>query len=39
MICKISPLFKFEILGVFVDTLSGNDKYHVPDCEKLKFPI
>ena len=39
MIRKISPLFKFEILGVFVNTLSANDKYHVPDCEKLAFPI
>ena len=39
MICKRSPLFKFEILGVFADTLAANDKYLVRDCEKLLFPI
>ena len=35
---KISPLVKFEILGVFVNTLTTDDKYPVPDCENLQFP-
>ena len=39
MICKISPLFIFEILGVFVNTLAANEKYPVQDCENLQFPI
>ena len=39
MICKISPLVKFDILGVFADTLTADDKYHVRDCENLLFPI
>ena len=39
MICKISPLFKFEILGLFVNTLTVDDKYPVQDCENLQLPI
>ena len=39
MIWKISPLVKFEILIVFVDTFTNDDKYPVPDCENLLFPI
>ena len=39
MIRKISPLVKFEILIVFVDTFTADDKYPVPDCENLLFPI
>ena len=39
MIRKISPLFKFEILGGFVNTLTADDKYPVRDCENLQFPI
>ena len=39
MTWKISSLGKFEILGVFVNTLSADDKYPVLDCENLKFPI
>ena len=39
MICKISPLLKFEILGVFVNTYTPDDKYPVGDCENLQFPI
>ena len=39
MICKISPLFKFEILGLFVNTLAVDDKYRVQDCENLQLPI
>ena len=38
MICKISPLVRFDILGVFADTLTADDKYAVRDCEKLPFP-
>ena len=37
MICKISPLLKFEILGVFVNTLAADDKYPVRDWENLQF--
>ena len=32
IIWKISPLLKFEILGVFVNTLTVDDKYPVRDC-------
>ena len=32
MIRKISPLLKFEILGLFVNTLTVDDKYLVGDC-------
>ena len=39
MICKITPLLQFEILGVFVNTLNAGDKYPLPDFEYLKFPI
>ena len=39
MIPKIFPLFKFEILGGFVNTLTADDKYPVRDCENLQFPI
>ena len=39
MICKISPLFKFEILGMFGNTLTANDKYPVWNWENLQFPI
>ena len=37
MISKISPLLKFEILGVFVNTLTADDKYPVRDWENLQF--
>ena len=36
---KISPLLNFEILGLFVNTLTADDKYSVPDCDHLQFPI
>ena len=36
---KISPLWKIEILVVFVNTLTACDKYPVWDCENWKFPI
>ena len=39
MIWKISPIFKFEILGLFVNTLTADDKYALLDCENLPFPI
>ena len=39
MIRKISPLLKFEILGLFVNTLTVDDKYPVRDCENLQLPI
>ena len=39
MICKISPLLKFEIWGVFVNTFTADDKYPVRDSENLQFII
>ena len=39
MIWKISPLLEFEILGLFVKTLTGNDKYPVRDCSNFQLPI
>ena len=36
---KISPLLKFEILGVFVKTLTADDKYPNRDCENLELGI
>ena len=39
IICKIFPLLKFEIMPVFVNTLTGDYKYPVPVCESLPFPI
>ena len=39
MIWEISPLSKFEILAVFLNTWTADDKYPVQDCENLQFPI
>ena len=39
MIWKISPLVKFNISSVFIDTLTADEKYPVWDCEDLPFPI
>ena len=39
MIWKISPWLKFKILGVFVNTLTADNKYPVRDCGDLQFPI
>ena len=39
MICRIPPLLKHEILGVFLNRLTAEDKYPLPDCENLLFPI
>ena len=36
---KVSPLVKFGIFGVSVNTLSADDKYPVRDCENFQFPI
>ena len=39
LIRKISPLLMWEILGVFVNTLTADDKYTVRDCENVNLPI
>ena len=39
MIRKISPLVKFDILGVFVNTLTVNRKYPVPILKTVKEMI
>ena len=39
MAWKVSSLLKFEILVVFVNTLTADDKYLVWDCENFQFPI
>ena len=39
MIWEMSPLVKFEILRVFVKTLTADDKYPFWDCENFQFPI
>ena len=39
MIRKISPLFKFENISVFLNTWTADYKYSVSDCENLQFPI
>ena len=38
-IWKVSTLLKFEILGVFVNTLTADDKYPIQDRQNLSFPI
>ena len=38
-IWKICLLLICEILGVFVDTLTADEKYLVQDCENLLLPI
>ena len=39
LIWKMSTLLLREILGVFVNTLTVDGKYPVPDCEKLQLSI
>ena len=39
MIWKISPRYKFGIIGLFVNTWTADYKYPVTDCENLSFPI
>ena len=36
---KISPFLKFEIFGVFVNTLTADDNYSVQDCENFQLSI
>ena len=38
LIVKISPLLKFEIIGLFINTSTADYEYPVPDCENLAFP-
>ena len=39
MTLKISPLLKFEILGLFVNTLTADEKYPFGDSGDLQFSI
>ena len=39
MIWERSLLLKFEIIGVFVNSLTAAYKYPVPDCKNLLFAI
>ena len=39
LIRKISPLVIREVLGIFVNILTADDKYLIQDCENLQFPI
>ena len=39
MTWEISPLLSLDILGVFVNTSTSNDKYLVRDYENLQVPI
>ena len=39
MTWEISPLLNFEILEVFVNTLTADEQYPLRDCKKLKFLI
>ena len=39
MTWNISPLLKLEILGVFVNTLTADDRYPKRDCENLQLSI
>ena len=39
IIWKIPPLLKFEIIGMFVNTMTLDYKSPVLDCEDLPFPI
>ena len=36
---KISPLGKFEILGVFLNTLTADENYPYRDSGYFQFPI
>ena len=38
-IWKISPLLKFKILGVFVNTLTAGDEHPVQNCDNFQFLI
>ena len=39
LIWKISPLVICKILGVFLNTLTSNDRYPVQDYENLRLQI
>ena len=39
IIREVSPLLKFEISGVVVNTLTADDKHPVRDSRNLQFPI
>ena len=39
MIWNISPLLKFQMIGVFVNTWTADYNYPVPDCQNLLFPV
>ena len=39
MSCQISPLLKYEIWGVFVNTLTDDENYPLGDSRDLQFPI
>ena len=39
MIWETFPLFKFEMIGVFVNVWTVGYKYPVSDCENFLFPI
>ena len=39
MTSEISPLAKFKILDLFVNTFTAHQKYPAQDCENLSFPI
>ena len=39
MTCKTSPLLKYKILGVFVNTLTDDENYPFGDYGDLQFPI
>ena len=39
MIWKLSPWFKFEIIGLFANTWTSDYKYPVTDCDNLLFSI
>ena len=38
-IWKISTWLNFHIIGLFANTWTADNKYPVPDCENLLFPI
>ena len=39
MTWKLSPLLNFEILGVFVNTLTADENYPFQDSGDLQFSI
>ena len=39
MSCKVSPIVKFEIFRLSVNTLIADDKYPVRDCKNIQFSI